>query len=294
MFRRAAVLAVTCLLTLVTIHSAAHAQGAPPSLTLLPREGRSLSAGDAARLEAQLAQQPEDLATRARLLGYYFYRSLALAGPAATHDARRRHILWLIQHHPESDLAGTPEATIDPAGHSLADPEGYRQAKAARLAQMEARKTEPAVLRHAAKFFTLPDKPVAEQALLTGQTGALAPGGWGQQLGHLYALGIMGIDGLNQNGLPTSVNAAEASGPFAQKARAALLASTDVAQLAVAGSLLTQCGAMIRAMGLTREDHLVLAETLLRKGLQLAPGHPGLTESLQQLEEFRKMLPRKP
>jgi hypothetical protein len=45
---------------------------------------------------------------------------------AATHDARRRQILWLIQHHPESDLAGTSEGTIDPAGHALADPEDYR------------------------------------------------------------------------------------------------------------------------------------------------------------------------
>ena len=290
MTRRAALLAASCVLTLVMAATTVHAQGAPPPLSLLPRDGRTLSREDAVRLEAHLEQNPEDLPGRARLLGYYFYRSLAVSGPAATHDARRRHILWLIQHHPESELAGTSEVTIDPVGHALADPEGYRVAKAAWLLRMEARKADRAVLRHAAKFFTLPDKELAERALQAGQATAPATGEWTHQLGYVYALGIMGIDGLNQNGLPTSVNAREPSGPFAQKARAALLASTDVAQLAVAGGILTQYGAMIRGMGLTREDHLVLAEALLKKGLALAPGHPEITENLKQLEEFRRML----
>jgi hypothetical protein len=101
----------------------------------------------------------------ARLLGFYYHQGLAVFGPAATIEARLRHILWLIENHPESLLAGLPEAMIDPEGHQLADEKGYRQAKDLWLEQAETKKGNAAVRRNAAKFLLLHDQAIAETLL---------------------------------------------------------------------------------------------------------------------------------
>ena len=242
-------------------------QGVPgPAVETVAREARRhLSREDAQQLEDGLMRNPEDLDARARLLGYYFARSLRLSGAAVTLEARRRHILWLIQNRPEAELAGTPAATIDPAGHSLADPEGYRQAKALWLKQVEGYKTSTKVMRSAAKFFQLPDKELAESALKRAQVLEPKNPEWSASLGYLYALGIMGVNGLNQNGLPTSVDPAETTGAFAKKAREELRRSSDAALILAAGSTLSQYGSMIYSTGLSKQDYRGLAEELLKR-----------------------------
>ena len=262
---------------------------ATASARQLADEGRALTREDAERLENELKSSPDDPATRTRLLGYYFARSLRLSGPAVTLGARRRHILWLIQNRPDAEIGQWSEATIDPSGHSLADKEGYEQAKALWRKQIDAHRSDTAVLRNAVKFFTLPDKELAEDALTRAQAADPTNRSWTVELGYLYALGVMGINGLNQNGFPTSVSPSEVTGGFAKKARSVLEASNDAAQLATAGRFLSQYGVMIRGMGMTREDHTVLAEALLKKAQALAP-HPQLDEDLKQLYEFRRLL----
>src|SRR2546428_5741649 len=64
----------------------------------LAREGQGLSAQQVNELEDRLKASPDDLPARARLLGYYFATAIRVAGQEATRAARRRHILWLIEH----------------------------------------------------------------------------------------------------------------------------------------------------------------------------------------------------
>ncbi len=262
-----------------------------PRLIELVKSGYRLSAGDVRILEDRLQADPGDLAARARLLGYYFARSITVTGPAATLEARRRHIFWLIQNRPQAEIAGMSEATIDPAGHRLADRAGYEQASALWLKQVEAPGSNPAVLRHAARFFTLPDKEVAERILKRGQALDPQKDEWSQGLAYLYALGVMGIDGLNQNGLPTSVDRAQETGPFAARARNVLEGSRRATDLLVAGRILGLYGSMIRALRLTRQDHTVLAETLLKKAQALGAPGPEVAGELQRLYEFRRLPP---
>src|SRR6185369_16486768 len=59
----------------------------------LARGGRTLSASEVKDLETHLADNPEDLVARTRLLGYYTSTALRTIGAEATRDARRRHIL---------------------------------------------------------------------------------------------------------------------------------------------------------------------------------------------------------
>src|SRR5437868_4316592 len=75
----------------------------------LIEQGARLGQAAAQDLEIALEGNPEDLAARAKLIGYYYYQWMQ-PGEAATKAARRRHILWLIGHHPEAPLAGLSEA----------------------------------------------------------------------------------------------------------------------------------------------------------------------------------------
>ena len=254
------------------------------------REGARLSADEALTLEQRLKANQSDLTDRARLLGYYFSGALRTTGPAATIEARRRHILWLIENRPEADLAGLSEATIDPAGHALADRASYEQARSAWLEQVRRRPSDAAVLRHAAKFFTLPDKDLAERVLRQGQRAEPQNTAWGDQIAYLHALGVMAIDGLNKNGLPTSIDRAQEAGPFARKSRQALEASSRVSELLIAGRILTMYGSILRGMRLTQQDHSVLAERLFKKAETLGAPRQQVADELAQVYEFRRQL----
>ncbi|MDX1576729.1 MAG: hypothetical protein R3285_11090, partial [Kiloniellales bacterium] len=135
---------------------------ANPDPTDFIGQGSQMSRANAKQLESALASLPEHFPTRARLLGFYFHKGLEIFGPAATIEARRRHVLWLIENHPESPLAGRPEARIEPTGGELADPDGYRQAKALWMAQAERFAANPAVRENAARFLQRHDTALAE------------------------------------------------------------------------------------------------------------------------------------
>ncbi len=142
------------------------------NLVQLVRDGRQLSKANVKQLESALKSIPYDFPTRARLLGFYFHSSLPIFGRTTTIKARRRHILWLIENHPESSITELPEATIDPSGHELADEEGYRQAKELWLQQADKDKDNIKVLLNAAKFVELHDKTIAETLLKRAQAQA--------------------------------------------------------------------------------------------------------------------------
>ena len=59
------------------------------------RQSQDLTESDIPKLKRQLAQNPEDQSTRLKLLAYYH---------RTRKPARIPHILWLIEHHPESEL----------------------------------------------------------------------------------------------------------------------------------------------------------------------------------------------
>ncbi len=270
--------------------------GSPPSAPQLAREGYTLSSGYAEKLEDKLRSNPGDLDTRTRLLGYYFARSIRLSGPAVTLAARRRHIFWIIQNRSDAEIAGMSETTIDPVGHALADPKGYEQAKTLWLQQIQTYKSNTTVLAHAAKFLQLHDKELAESALKRAQAADPNNPPWSAHLGYLYALGIMGVNGLNQNGLPTSVDPSEAAGGFAKKAREELRRSSDTALIVAAGRILSQYGSMINAMGLSKEDYSAFGEELLKRAGGSGSNQPssslGQTVSLGQHYQLERMRAR--
>lgn len=267
------------------------APASPPdgkiSLPNLAREGRGLSREQAAAQEKQLKTNPEDQAARARLLGYYYHRAQQDLGKPATIQARRRHILWTIQHQPNSTLASLGEALLAPSAHALADRTGYEQAKALWLKQADAMPDKPLVLLHAANFLQLHDKPLTETLLKKGANLYPQQLDWSTRLGYLYTLGILGIDGLNTNGIPISASQTEQNGAFAQHALKQVDESSNPLLIGTTGAVLGQYGLMLRAMRLSQQDYSEVAERFLLKAQSLEPTNANWAAILGELYRLK-------
>jgi len=262
----------------------------------LVREGRQLPKGEVEQFEAAVKDHPDDVATRTKLLGFYFHSALPLYGHDATIEARRALILWFIEHHPESAALSLGEATIDARGHALADAPGYERASALWAEQAQRHPQDVAVLKNAAKFFQLSNKDRA--ASLLRQAHAVEPDNreLSALTGYVYALGILGVDMMNQNGIPMSHDPAEAKGDFAIRAEEELHRSSDAVLVGVAGQIIGQYGVILSALGRGTNkftvDYAPLAETFLRRAQELEPANPYWSQQLDWLRNL--MLQKRP
>lgn len=121
------------------------------------RDADRLSLSKAARLENQLLQRPEDLSVRARLISHYFQH--------ATAQPRISHILWVIQHHPGSKLAGSPVARVTSSHDVLSTRSDYESVRIAWIRQIDANPAQPDILANAAAFFEM-EEPSRSEVLL--------------------------------------------------------------------------------------------------------------------------------
>jgi hypothetical protein len=276
----------------------AFAQGAPPAPAAdlaspagVAREGYALTPPAAEALEATLRTDPNDLAARAKLLGFYFRQSGRTVARDVAIEARRGHILWLIENRPASAVLGLSEATIDKAGHALADPAGFAQVAAAWTEQATRKSGEARVLGNAARFFLLSDKERAAAFLRQAQRVEPDNPEWRARLGQVLALAILGVDMMNQNGLPTSHDAAEARSTFALHTIDELTRSTDATVVGIAGMLIGQQGLMMSAMYGDKfvVDHVALSDTFLARARELEPQNPNWSTVVEQLRSLRAM-----
>jgi hypothetical protein len=289
-------LCVTALLVIMMIllqGPPAFAQDADlASPAKLVRDGRQLLKSDVERLESSLNDHPDDVATRTKLLGFYFHRALPVYGHDATIEARRNHIFWFIEHHPESAAMSLGEATIDAKGHALADALGYERASTLWMEQTQRHAQNVAVLEHAVKFFQLSDKDRAASLLRHARDVEPNNRQLSALTGYVYALGILGVTMMNQNGLPNTHDPAEAKSDFAVRAVDELRKSSDAAMVGVAGQVIGQYGLMLSALDRGAKkftvDYAALSETFLGKAQELDPTNPHWS---QQLEQLRTLWP---
>jgi len=120
---------------------------------------KRMTDADAAREEARLAREPEDQGTREALLNFYMPGAMRRPGSEAHRTAYRTHVLWLVTHHPDGDLAGRNFLS------SAVDPDGAAEARKLWLPLVEKPDAPAAVLGNAGKFFIGSDRVLAEQLL---------------------------------------------------------------------------------------------------------------------------------
>jgi tetratricopeptide (TPR) repeat protein len=154
----------------------------PENLEMVAIHGKDLTAKDAETLEEQLRNEPNDLVTRAKLLGFYF--SLRYASGQAK-EQYSQHVFWIIENKPDSNIAGSPFAELN----RIIDSQAYLQAKKLWLQQIDKYPNNPMVIGNAANFFLLNDSNLAESLFKKAQSLEPKNPKWPQSLAHLYELG---------------------------------------------------------------------------------------------------------
>jgi beta-lactamase regulating signal transducer with metallopeptidase domain len=250
----------------------------------LYRAAHDMNAQQVADLEASLKKNPEDLAALKKLLEFYAPaservpgekdkwapRCAQVLGEKECIAARRPHILWLIEHHPDNELAGSWGARIYPTSlDPLPDPAGYAQAKKLWLAKTSAPEAGLQALKNASYFFEVADKPLAEKMMLRAQ--ALDPKGhWSGALGRLYAFALVGSNSSTPLNVVRTVSMEDAHGAYAQEVRKKLAGSQDAELLAAAGDYLVWARGLYMSHKIDF-DPIPLAKSYLERALQLDP-----------------------
>jgi TonB family protein len=221
--------------------------------------GMKLTAADVAAQERYLETNPEDLAARGRLIAYYFMN--------AVREPRLKHILWLIERHPESELAGFASAGISPRSGVLNDQADYERARSLWRRQTAQYSSDARVLGHAVQFYLQPGGDFDEAERLLKSARLLEPKqqAWTDQLSSLYVRVILGSAVGHGPGIPNGM----ANPAFAERVKSELETSTDAALVSSTASRLSST-----ARNLSQSPQLSsvtdLAERLTKRSEQLA------------------------
>jgi hypothetical protein len=124
----------------------------------------NLGRAQAEEVEKFLLEHPDDLDSHKRLLIFYSANGTRFYDPATVVAARRRHVLWLMAHHPEDPLLGTSQALLSPNGpEQIEDKAGYDQAKKMWM-PLVAKPDAPAqLLFNAAALLSAADQPETDK-----------------------------------------------------------------------------------------------------------------------------------
>lgn len=179
-------LPILIVLFLFGVHYPAVGEGFHDDL----HKGSELSQEEAKLLEENLKNNPHDVSSRTQLLGYYMH--LQPVNHPSVLEAKREHVLWLVQNSPEAEVLGTPEGTI----FAIFDPIGYSQVKEAWMTQLERSPKNVTMLGNAANFMLATATNIMalnerESAIkLLQRARSLEPSNpkWATELGHTYAL----------------------------------------------------------------------------------------------------------
>ena len=236
-------------------------------------------------LDALWRRNPYDLDTLEKLLLLYRHDYSGVKNPRQSEivAARRPYILWLIEHHPGSELAGQWHAKIfatplDP----LPDPDGYAEAKRLWLRHFEQPGVSTTLLRNAARFFEANDKALAEQMMLRAQKQD-PNGDWSTELGRLYAFTLMGANASMNFNVIRYASVEDSRGAHAQAVRATLDASTDVELLRTTSQYLKRNAHYFGSQRGTLDfDPEALGDTYLDRASALGPDSFGVRHTVWQ------------
>ena len=144
-------------------------------------EGWHTSPAAAAQLESQLASHPQDVAARVRLISHYYQQMIA--------EPRARHILWLIENHPEAEIfqIASDVTSLEVTWHGLNSAADQDKARALWLRQLERFSSDTAALASAA-----PALPVEESIPVVRRLRILEPSNpvWTVNLASVYARAV--------------------------------------------------------------------------------------------------------
>jgi hypothetical protein len=216
---------------------------------------------------------------RERLISYYYQQMIA--------EPRARHILWLIENHPEADVFGIASdvTSLEVTWHGMSDTADRDKARALWLRQAERFWGDTAVLAHAAQAL-----PVEESMRAMRRLRILEPSSavWTVNLAGVYARAVR--DAFYASS-PTQRRAIAgpvryrdmwqmrlpAAGPeLAEKLKSELEASSDAALVGVTGELLVEQLVVLGEQNQTPDlvKSAAFGKQLLERARRLDPKNP--------------------
>jgi tetratricopeptide (TPR) repeat protein len=151
----------------------------------LTRIGSDLTADEAESLEQHVEQHPGDVESRTKLLGYYFR---AAHRDQSAREAKRQHVLWLINNSPESEVLSLPYGSLD----AHLDPEAYSQGKKVWGDQLKQQPGNLKLLGNSARYLLHNDRDLAIQSLEKARSLDPTNPKWPADLGQIYSLEMIG------------------------------------------------------------------------------------------------------
>ena len=179
--RKAIIKVTTCFVFLLSLSLAATAE----DITVLTMEGAKLNAEQVTQLEEEIQQNPDDIAIRTKLLGYYSRKRFKDQSAKAK---RQTHILWLIDNAPESAVLGVSFGSLD----IILEPSAYGDGKKAWLKKLEEQPKNLKFLQNSANFFMQHDRALAKKSLKKAVAIDDKNPKWPDGLGQMYELDMIG------------------------------------------------------------------------------------------------------
>jgi len=145
----------------------------------LTEAGERLTPEKINALERYLVENPQDIDARTKLLGYYHGRQFNYESDRET---VAKHVLWLINNAPDSEVLGTPYGEI----HLEPKSKDYKRAKQSWLRNVEKTPEDLQVLYNAAEFFKWDDEQLAIATLKKAQALDTENPKWLESIGQIH------------------------------------------------------------------------------------------------------------
>ncbi len=223
---------------------------------------KDVDSSAAARLQENLAANPDNLSARLELLAY----SRTATDPGIA-SIRLRQLLWFAANQPKHEILGAPFATPNP--RTPADVELYEQLRRVWLKQLADDPRDPTLLAHATNFLRFSDPEAVERTLqqVIGETDRAAV-----FLGDLYGIVALGITSVNfVTGNPSAAGERLPDTPFAVKSRAVLGKTDDLRILFAALSTVSSAGPSLARTGHVPDGYTEFCEQLLARAKEQYP-----------------------
>jgi hypothetical protein len=163
---------------------AASAEAARQSYLSILADGWKTTSDEAAQLESDVMKNPHNIAARTRLISYYYQQMIA--------DRRARHILWLIEEHPEAEIfrLASDVAGLSHSWHGLNSASNEDRARVLWLRAAERSPNNSNVLANAAQALSAGDS-----LRLLARARYIEPGNrdWTVHLAEMYARSIRDV-----------------------------------------------------------------------------------------------------
>ncbi len=235
----------------------------------------ALAAGQSSQienLERGLVTKPDNPGARVQILQLLTDPNVNSGIPfERVIETRRRHILWLIEHHPEQSNNFLRATQLIPSRGTWADPEGYADSVRMWKERVSRANTSAEIIANVAIYLKATDRPAARAILNAALKDHPQDNALWRAVGMIDAASMAGITGVGDRD-QFATDAALRNSPEAKAARQEIESSGNAFVPGGAAQVLS--GNLIQnqaQLALGEDDADSLADRWLRRAIGIAP-----------------------